>query len=176
MLTVDFDRLDVRAGHHFLDIGAGAGRHSYEAARRGAHVVALDYDPGDLLDVAVMLGAMVEAGEAPVDIGLMVMRGNALSLPFPDASFDRIVVSEVLEHIGDDAGVLAEIHRVLKPGGIMAATVPSWFPEKICWALPDEYYAPKAPGAHLRTYTEGEIRQKMRAASLTPTQWKAARS
>ena len=146
MLTVDFDRLDLKPGHRFLDIGAGAGRHCYEAARRGAHVVALDYDADALPEVHAMLGAMVEVGEAPADVECVVMRGDALNLPFPDASFDRIVVSEVLEHIDDDAGVLAEIYRVLRPGGIVAATVPAWFPEKICWWLSAEYHAPLVPG------------------------------
>ena len=64
MLTVDFDRLDVRAGHRYLDIGAGLGRHSYEAARRGAHVVALDYDPDALPEMAGMLGATAEVARA----------------------------------------------------------------------------------------------------------------
>ena len=114
MLTVDFDRLDLKPGHRFLDIGAGAGRHCYEAARRGAHVVALDYDADALPEVHAMLGAMVEVGEAPANVACLVIRGDALKLPFPDASFDRIVVSEVLEHIDDDAGVLAEIHQCRK--------------------------------------------------------------
>ena len=44
MLTVDFDRLDLRPGQRLLDLGCGGGRHSYEAMRRGATVVALDAD------------------------------------------------------------------------------------------------------------------------------------
>ena len=44
VLTVDFDRLQVRAGQRVLDLGCGGGRHTYEAMRRGATVVALDYD------------------------------------------------------------------------------------------------------------------------------------
>ena len=44
MLTVDFDRLDLRAGHRLLDLGCGGGRHAFAAMRRGATVVALDYD------------------------------------------------------------------------------------------------------------------------------------
>ena len=67
--------------------------------------------------MAGMLGAMAEVGESPEGTGAIVMRGNALTLPFPDASFDRVIVSEVLEHIADDAGVLAEIRRVLRPDG-----------------------------------------------------------
>lgn len=168
MLTVDFDRLDLKPGHRFLDIGAGAGRHCYEAARRGAHVVALDYDADALPEVHAMLGAMVEVGEAPANVACLVIRGDALKLPFPDASFDRIVVSEVLEHIDDDAGVLAEIHRVLRPGGIVAATVPAWFPEKICWWLSAEYHSPLAEGGHVRIYTERELRHRMATAGFTP--------
>ena len=67
MLTVDFDRLDLRAGHRLLDLGCGGGRHSFEAMRRGATVVALDADAGELQDVRAIRGAMVEAGDIPAD-------------------------------------------------------------------------------------------------------------
>ena len=39
-----------------------------------------------------------------------------------------------------------ELNRVLRPGGVLAATVPSWMPEKVCWQLSAEYHAPLAPG------------------------------
>ena len=63
MLTVDFDRLDLREGHRLLDMGCGGGRHAFAAMRRGATVVALDYDAGELKEVRATRGAMIEAGE-----------------------------------------------------------------------------------------------------------------
>src|SRR3546814_15333002 len=78
-----------------------------------------------------------EAGTAPGSLATAV-NGDALQLPFADSTFDRIIASEVLEHVSDDQQSLHEVFRVLKPGGTLAATVPSWLPEKICWALSDE--------------------------------------
>ena len=64
----------------------------------------------------------------------------------------------MLEHVSDDQLALDEIFRVLKPGGTLAATVPSWLPEQICWALSDEYHAPFVEGGHVRIYTEPTLR------------------
>ena len=63
MLTVDYDRLGVGPGDLVLDLGCGFGRHAFEAARRGASVVALDAGPDEVAQVRGTLGAMVEAGE-----------------------------------------------------------------------------------------------------------------
>src|SRR3546814_10420467 len=94
-----------------------------------------------------------EAGTAPGSLATAV-NGDALQLPFADSTFDRIIASEVLEHVSDDQQSLHEVFRVLKPGGTLAATVPSWLPEKICWALSDEYHAPFVEGGHVRIYKE----------------------
>lgn len=161
MLTVDFDRLDLRPGQRLLDLGAGGGRHAYEAFRRGANVVALDRSHQDLVGVAGLLTAMADAGEAPPGVGAGCMTGDALTLPFADGTFDRIICSEVLEHITDDGGAIAEIFRVLKPGGTLAATVPAWLPEKICWLLSAEFHAPLAVGGHVRIYTESELKSRL---------------
>ena len=89
--------------------------------------------------------------------------------PFADDSFDAVITSEVLEHIQDDVDAIAEMVRVLKPGGRFAATVPSWLPEVVNWKLSDEYHAPKAEGGHVRIYTATELRAKLRAAGLDVT-------
>ena len=82
------------------------------------------------------------------------MQGDGTRLPFADGTFDRIIASEVLEHIPDDQAALDELARVLRPGGTMAVTVPAWLPEQVCWALSDEYHAPFVEGGHVRIYRE----------------------
>ena len=169
MLTVRYDRLGLRRDDRFLDLGAGFGRHAFEAARLGARVVALDYAAEELSSVRATFAAMAEAGEITPDRLAGTVRGDATRLPFGDASFDRIVVSEVLEHIQNDVGAIAEITRVLRPGGTLAVTVPTWLPEKVNWMLSDEYHAPKSAGGHVRIYTATELKAKMRACGLTMT-------
>lgn len=168
MLTVDYDRLRLAAGDRLLDLGCGAGRHAFEALRRGARVTAFDYDEAELKDVAAMASAMAEAGDIPTPGGNACARGDGTALPFPDGSFDRIIAAEVLEHIVDDRAAIAELARVLRPGGTMAVTVPAWLAERVCWALSDEYHAPHVPGGHVRIYTESGLRAKLRAAGLRP--------
>lgn len=166
MLTVRYPLLGLRPGDLLLDAGAGFGRHAFEAARCGARVVALDYADDEVIGTRATFGGMIAADEIPADHYVGVLRGDATALPFADSSFDRVITSEVLEHIQDDVGAIAELHRVLKPGGTMAVTVPSWFPEKINWMLSDEYHAPKAVGGHVRIYTATELKAKLRSAGL----------
>ena len=167
MLTIRFDRLGVRPGDLVLDAGAGFGRHAFELARLGANVVALDYAADEVITTRGTFGAMVEAGEIPVERYVAALQGDATRLPFDDASFDRVITSEVLEHIQDDVTAISELVRVLRPGGTFACTVPTWFPEKINWMLSDEYHAPKSVGGHVRIYSATELTAKLRTAGLT---------
>ncbi|MEO7350870.1 MAG: methyltransferase domain-containing protein, partial [Marmoricola sp.] len=107
---------------------------------------------------------MREAGEVPDGAEADTKEGDALSLPFADDEFDRVVASEVLEHIHADEAAIAELVRVLRPGGTMAVTVPRWLPEKICWALSDQYH--EVEGGHVRIYTDDELVGKLRKAGM----------
>lgn len=169
MLTIRFDRLGVGPGDLVLDAGAGFGRHAFELARRGANVVALDYSADEVVGTRGTFGGMVAAGEIAEERYVGALRGDATRLPFADASFDRVITSEVLEHIQDDVAAIAELARVLRPGGTFAATVPAWLPETINWKLSDEYHAPAAVGGHVRIYTLTELAAKLRAAGLQVT-------
>ena len=85
-------------------------------------------------------------------------------MPFGDGTFDRVIAAEVLEHVLDDQRAMNELARVLRPGGLAAITVPSWLPERICWALSTEYH--EVPGGHVRIYTRVELEAKLARAGL----------
>ncbi|MGW0163270.1 class I SAM-dependent methyltransferase [Mycobacterium sp. NPDC003323] len=159
MLTVDYDRLGIGPGTSVIDVGCGAGRHSFEAYRRGADVIAFDQSVEDLNDVDAILTAMKEQGEAPPEARAEAVKGDALDLPYADGTFDCVIASEILEHVPADDAAIAELVRVLKPGGALAVTVPRWLPEKVCWLLSDEYHANE--GGHIRIYRADQLRDKI---------------
>jgi 2-polyprenyl-6-hydroxyphenyl methylase / 3-demethylubiquinone-9 3-methyltransferase len=91
-----------------LDVGCGAGFLSNHLAREGFDVTGVDASR-DSLDVAARHDV---SGTA------RYLLGDALALPFPAASFDVVCAMDFLEHVEDPAAVVAEISRVLKPGGL----------------------------------------------------------
>ena len=168
MLTVDYDRLGLEPGDRLLDIGAGRGRHVFEAYRRGATAEACDLDQGVLRECRDTLGAMRVAGEALPGAAAGVVAGSVLALPFAAGCFDRVIASEVLEHVSCDLAALAELHRVLRPGGTLAVTVPAWLAETVCWRLSSEYPAPASPGGHVRIYSGTVLRARLRQSGYVP--------
>lgn len=167
MLTVDFRKFPISPGERVLDIGCGAGRHAFELYRRGARVVAADLDSGELGPVSGMFAAMRAEEDIQPHGGAVALNADMTNMPFPDNSFDKVIASEILEHVPNDRLAMAEIARILRPGGIAAVTVPTWFPERICWALSDEYH--NNPGGHVRIFTKRELAGKLTAAGLTVT-------
>ena len=166
MLTVDYGKLGVRPGDRLLDLGCGFGRHAYQAARLGAEVVGFDAGADEVRKVQDTFGAMSVAGELHAETARVgAVRGDALRLPFGDGSFDRVIASEVLEHIPDDRTAMSELARVLRPGGTMAVTVPRCGPEFVNWALSDEYH--NVPGGHVRIYRHKELVARLERTGLT---------
>lgn len=167
MLTVDFDRLRIGPSTTVIDVGCGAGRHAFEAYRRGANVVAFDRDAAELRSVDAILRAMAEKGEAPAAASAAVVHGDALSLPYADETFDCVIASEILEHVPQDDAAIAELIRVLKVGGVLAISVPRWLPEQVCWLLSEEYHSNE--GGHVRIYRANELRDKITGGGMDLT-------
>ncbi|MEI8358020.1 MAG: class I SAM-dependent methyltransferase [Deltaproteobacteria bacterium] len=161
MLTVEVERLGLRAGSRLLDVGCGGGRH-VRATRRMTGVTGVAVDLGRE-EVAGTARSLRELDAMPAEAGgtidgaapWLVARASGYELPFASGAFDCVIVSEVLEHLHDDARALREVSRVLRPGGVLAVSVPRTGPEAVCWALSKRYR--NTPGGHLRIYRRSEI-------------------
>lgn len=158
MITVDPQLLNLRPGQKVLDLGCGEGRHAIHLlASETVEVVGMDLDFDDVRTARERAQPFVENPQSPGRLLLGV--GDGLQLPFADDTFDVVICSEVLEHIHDYTGVLAEIDRVVKPAGIFAASVPAYFPEWVCWKLSTEYH--NVEGGHIRIFRERQLRSRI---------------
>ncbi|MFA5906325.1 MAG: class I SAM-dependent methyltransferase [Desulfobacula sp.] len=155
MLTIDFDRLRIRPGDRILDIGCGEGRHTIEACRKkDTCCVGADFMFDNLIETRKKLKFHQELNDLScrtIDLSCM----DVTALPFKRNSFDIVICSEVLEHIRDDQKAVSELIRILKPGKILAVSVPRSWPEKICWRLSHEYS--NTPMGHIRIYKKTDL-------------------
>lgn len=158
MITLKLDDLELADGQRVLDLGCGRGRHLHALYWHEAalDIVGVDLDFDDL---TAALDGFFELPPPPAHPprSAVFATADALRLPFPDASFDAVICSEVLEHLPDYAAALDEIERVLKPGGRFALSVPRYWPEAICWALSEGYR--NTPGGHVRIFKGRGLRR-----------------
>lgn len=166
-----FDNLELEEGSKLVDIGCG----------RGFYLKALKKFWPKLKITGVDLNEkyLEETERNLVGLRVKLIKANAEKLPFADNSFDRIIVSEVLEHVSDDRKALAEIHRVLKPAGIAMISVPNanypllwdplnWFLEK-CFEkhIPSNIWWLAGIWAyHKRLYEKKDLTKKIKEAGL----------
>jgi SAM-dependent methyltransferase len=130
------------AGKTNLDIGADNGVISYLLRQRGGRWFSADLDPNTVSAIRKLVGSDVYQ----IDGGVT---------PFPDRTFDQVVIVDFLEHIPDDRGFVRELARILKPGGRVIINVPhlkprSWlnrFRHRI--GLTDAWHGHLRPGYDL---------------------------
>ena len=159
--------LELEDGLHVLDCGCGEGFYLLALQRlRPLRLTGLDADAGRL-----------QRAEQAHGIRAQLVAGDAQSLPFDAESFDRVLTSEVLEHLPDDAAALREIHRVLKPGGVLAISVPHarypfwWDPINATWLALGGKPIRRGPIAgiwsnHVRLYRPEELAARVREAGF----------
>ena len=136
-LEAAFQVAAVRPGMRVLDIGCGRGEILRHCAGLGADAFGIDYAP-----VAVDLAKQLLAGSdpaAPVPAAkLGIAQSDAKTLPFPDQAFDRVLMFDVVEHLypWELDKCLAEVRRVLKPGGaFIAHTAPNVWYDRYAYPL-----------------------------------------
>jgi SAM-dependent methyltransferase len=163
-----FDYLEIQPEDRVLDAGCGRGFFlNYVAVMAPCRLVGIDLE-FEHLEIA--LGRVGTHG-----VG--VARGLIGSLPFADNTFDKIIFSEVLEHLPDDVGGLLEVKRVLKPGGTIFLTVPNhnypfWW-DPVNRTLENLFHTHIQNGTfagiwanHVRLYYADEIKASIRQAGL----------
>jgi ubiquinone/menaquinone biosynthesis C-methylase UbiE len=126
------------------------------------------------LDTEVIRKAQANVGHLP---NLLLTNANIYALPYPDNAFDGVILSEILEHIDRDVDGLKEVYRVLKPGGVVAVTVPNadypfwWDPINKTLETVFNRHISQGPLAgiwanHVRLYTAEQLRESVLAAGF----------
>lgn len=162
--SVDPAVMDLRCGDRVLDVGCGTGRHVLELARRPLNIVGTDLSPQDILKGRYILELMRRKREVQGRVHWVYSAGERL--PFRDEAFDRVICTETLEHVPDDAALVRELTRVLKPGGVLAVSVPDEYSERLLWRLSEEYVT--AVGGHVRIYRRRDVVNLLKAGGVTP--------
>ncbi len=162
MLTVDLDRLGLARGDWLLDAGCGGGRHCFGALDRGVNVVGLDLDVPSLR--IARAGIHERRGRATDKLHGGVLQGDVFHLPFPDGAFDRVICSEVMEHVHDYGAAARELARVLRPGGTLGVTIPTAITEWLYLAATRHYF--ESPGGHIRVFSPRELARALARAGM----------
>ena len=166
MQTINFDKLNINAGDTVLDIGCGEGRHSIGLyVDREVNAIGIDLSMEDMKTAKNRIKdfSITETNTSSCVFGA----GDIKSLPFEDNLYDAVICSEVLEHLESLDDAVSEIVRVLKPGGVLAVSVPRFIPELICWKLSSEYS--KTPGGHVRIFRHKNLKQLILKESVSYT-------
>jgi len=154
MNTIQYKKLNLESNQLVLDMGCGEGRHSIGALlETPANVIGLDLSVQDL---KIAKHRLNDFDLSDINTFCTFGVGNINDIPIQSASLDAVMCSEVLEHVDSPEESIHELVRVLKPGGVMALSVPRYLPELICWKLSKEYS--QTPGGHVRIFRHRQLK------------------
>jgi ubiquinone/menaquinone biosynthesis C-methylase UbiE len=162
--SIDPALLDIGAADRVIDLGCGTGRHVLELSKAPSDIIGADISRDDIRAGRYLLEIMRRRDEVKARVHWLQTAGERL--PFKDGAFDRVICTETLEHVDDEHVLAGELVRVLKPGGILAVSVPDEYSEKVFWKLSKNYRT--HAGGHVRIFRRSEIVRLMRDSGLDP--------
>ncbi len=135
-----------------LDVGCGSNlRYDIALAELGKQVSCVDFTASFLT-------------MAPRDERLLLLQGDATQLPVRSGFFDAVICSETIEHVPNPEQVVLELARVLRPGGILFATVPNlWNASRLINMVKKRSFAVNLMEGHIKEYSPRELRQLLSA-------------
>jgi len=153
--TINFNKLNLQENDRLLDMGCGEGRHTIGAyIEKPINAFGFDLSYKDLQIAKERLNDFDTSNKKEIcQFGV----GDIDTLPFKNNSYDAVICSEVLEHVDSPEDSIKELIRVLKPGGILALSVPRYFPELVCWILSKDYQ--EMPGGHVRIFRHSQLKK-----------------
>lgn len=163
--------LDLKEGDKIIDVGCGDGYYLYLLSNiplKNVHLLGFDYDR------IVLSNARKNLGRRKIKL----VEGSATKMPFKEGSFDKAIMTEVLEHIDNDGKALTEVNRILKSKGVLLLTVPSlnypflWDP--VNWILQNIFgihisgtgFFAGIWARHLRLYKKSQLEKQLKKAGF----------
>tara|TARA_B100000073_G_scaffold215755_1_gene179330 strand:+ start:2129 stop:2824 length:696 start_codon:yes stop_codon:yes gene_type:complete len=160
--TFNFNSLNLKKIKKVIDVGCGNGRHLKSLGFRltDAKIIGIDQSAPEI----IKLNEEFSHSTCKNNNSYKFITGDIREMDIPDNSQDLVVCSEVLEHVPNFDAVLEECHRVLKPGSVMLVSVPSYFPESLCWKYSKKYM--QTPGGHIRIFQKNFLKERFKALNL----------
>jgi 2-polyprenyl-3-methyl-5-hydroxy-6-metoxy-1,4-benzoquinol methylase len=149
--VIEMTRVHLTNAANILDVGCGANLdYDYFLADMGKRPICVDF-------------AMSFLRLAPKDARIRLVQADATFLPFAHSAFDGAICSETIEHIERDDAVIAEMARVLRPGGVLVITVPNlWNASRLLEMVKQRDFTIRMMTGHLREYTPSHLRSLLR--------------
>lgn len=166
-----FENLNLSGREKILEIGCGRGFYlrTLDQVLPSLEITGIDLNEKYLKVAEKFIG----------NSKVKLINADATDLPFKDKTFDRIIATEILEHIPDDQKAISEMYRVLRPDGIAMITVPNknypfcwdplnWVLERLFnWHIPSNIWWLAGIWAdHIRLYNADELQNKLQKAGF----------
>lgn len=134
-----------------LEVGCGSGRFLNRMRNAGWNVEGIDFDPG-------------AAAHVKRKYGIHVSVGRLTDMQFPQAAYDVVAMSQVIEHVHDPLALLKECHRVLRPGGRLLITTPN--AQSLAHRRYGRHWRGLEPPRHLHVFTPAALERSARAGGF----------